>query len=153
MTQTRPKQDFGFVTIVTLVVVVVMWLLLTPILPAVSLATMRRFHLGSQSFVGWAAQFPIPSMYNFPNTYEVRDLPPDLFVPIDQEQKRIYLNHFPCRVVTFADGRYHHLRNGQDRWFTFTTNYRGQYLESRWFLKRVGEKFVLRRLSVQDSPR
>ena len=152
MTNPSQRTDVGFIAIMILVAAVVVWLLLTPLMPEVSLATMRRFHLGSGSFVRWAVQFPIPAMYNFANTYEVQELPPDLVDPIVLETKALYLNHFTARVVTFADGRYYHLHDGKDRWFTLTTDYRGRHVQSRWHLKRTGPKFILRRLAVQESP-
>tara|TARA_R110002049_G_scaffold2750_9_gene22373 strand:- start:43752 stop:44213 length:462 start_codon:yes stop_codon:yes gene_type:complete len=153
MVSPTQKTDLGFIAIMILVGVVVVWLLLTPLVPSVSLATMRRFHLGSESFTKWAMQFPIPAMYNFANQYEMRSLPPDLVDSILDPDKDGYLNHFSARVVTFADGRYHNLREGKDRWFVLRSDYRGRSLESHWHLKRVGEKHVVHRLDAQESVR
>ena len=145
------RTDFGFIAIMVLVGAVVVWLLLTPLVPEVSMATMRRFHLGSGSFTRWAAQFPIPAMYNFANQYEMRSVPPDLVDIILEPDEQGHLNHFPARMVTFADARYHFLRQGKDRWFMFRSDYRGRHLESRWHLKRVGNRFELHRLDAQES--
>jgi len=150
----QAKYDSGFITIVVLVVLVTIWLLLTPVLPSCSLATMRRFHLGSGSFARWALQFPIPAMYNFANQYQLRSLPPDLVELLADEKARAgYLNHFPARVVTFADGRYQHLRDGNDRWVTLRSDYRGHFLESHWRLHHEADQFVLQRLATEESLR
>ncbi|KAA5544488.1 hypothetical protein FYK55_09160 [Roseiconus nitratireducens] len=115
------------------------WLLLTPWVPAVAQATMKRFHLRSRSFAAWALQAPIPAMYNFANQYEVRELPEDLIVSfLEPESNRRYINHFPLRVLTFADGRYRHLRPGKDRWVTVWTRYRGQQIKTVIHAKPVG---------------
>ncbi len=132
--------DFGFLLIVALVAAVVLWLLLTPFLPSVASSTLRRFHLRGDSFVWWSIQQPIPSMYNFANTYEIRDLPPGLIDPIfDDEIERHYINHFPARVLTWASRRYRNLHDRKDRWVTIETSYRGLTLTSRFHAKPDGE--------------
>lgn len=130
------RPDLGFFGILGFVAVVAGWLVLTPLVPGVAATTMRRFHLCGGSFLHWAVQFPIPTMYNFANRYRVQDYPPDLADPLladplVAESDYRYLNHFPTRIFTFADNRYYFLRDGQDRWLTIDTTYRGQTLESK----------------------
>ena len=148
----KPQRiDFGFYAILMLVAAVVVWLLLTPFVPSVALATMRRFHLSTDSFPPWAAQFPIPAMYNFANQFEIRDVPPDLVSTILEPKRSGYLNHFSARVVTFADGRYYNLREVNDCWVTLRSDYRSQTLQTRWHLKRDDDIFELDRISSEDS--
>ncbi len=142
------RPDWGFAMIVALIAVVTIWLLLTPLVSSVALASMHRFHLRSRSFAVWAVQFPIPTMYNFANRYEVREVPWGLIDPIADQSKWRYLNHFPARVVTFVDTRYRYLHAGTDRWFAIDTSYRGQRIETRMHAEPLtnGTGFALRRL-------
>ena len=73
------SRDVGFLVICLLVCLHVIWLLLMPWVPGIAKATMNRFHLSSSSFAVWAIQFPIPTMYNFANQYEVREFPKRTF--------------------------------------------------------------------------
>ncbi len=83
------------------------WLLALPFCPPVQRATIDRFHLVTPSFGWWAAQQAIPSMYNLENRYWIAPVPPadgklQLTPAVDPTG---YLNHYPVRVVTFADSR------------------------------------------------
>ena len=151
----QPKtRDCGFVAIVAMVVVVAVWLLLTPFVPAIASATLHRFHLRSASFTWWAIQQPIPAMYNFANRFEVREFPPGLVDPIIDTAEKRYINHFPTRVLTFANTRYMHLNKGEDRWVTVDSTYRGQTLETRFHAKPLkGGGFELVRLPPRGESR
>ena len=133
--------------IVTLVVTIAIWLLLMPVVPAIASATLHRFHLRTHSFAVWAMQFPIPAMYNFANRYEVQADQASLETHSGTPFQGRMVNHFPTRIFTFADGRYLHLRHGEDRWLTIESSYRGQTLRTRFYAKPVDEHgFELRRL-------
>ena len=73
------------------------WVLLTPVVPAVSRAGMLRFNLMTESFGAWFLQQPIPSMYNFSNEA--------CFGPAFLEPRLTYLqmNHYPTRLFTFTE--------------------------------------------------
>jgi len=149
----RPR-DYGFIVIVALVVVMTTWLLLMPLVPAIASATLRRFHLRTGSFLTWAIQQPIPSMYNFANRYEVREFPPGLVDPIIDTAEKRYINHFPSRVLTFANTRYVHLAAGEDRWVTIESSYRGQAIETRFHAKaKAAGGFELVRLAPLEASR
>lgn len=62
--------------------------------------------------------------------------------------KQRMLNHFPVRILTFADGRFYHLRHHKDRWLTVESSYRGQTLRSYFHAEPVEDHggFVLERL-------
>ncbi|TWU57355.1 hypothetical protein [Rubripirellula reticaptiva] len=159
MTQEMPRRDFGFIAIVALVAVTAAWILLMPWVPAIASATLHRFHLRSSSFVVWAAQFPIPSMYNFANRFEMTDVPPGLIDPIlldpmDGETDKRYVNHFPFRWLTFSNARHRYLRGGRDCWLTIDSSYRGQTLQTRVHAKpdaNVPGGFVVIRLPEESS--
>jgi len=144
----NPKRDPFFLAIISFVIAIVIWLILTPIVPAVASVSMHRFHLRSRSFATWAIQFPIPTMYNFANRYEVREIPQGLIDPIADETEKRYVNHFPARVLTFFNTRYRYLHDGKDRWVTIDTTYRGQTVETRMHAspKENGKGFDLIRL-------
>jgi hypothetical protein len=142
----RPQRDYGYIGITTLVAVVVVWLLATPIVPAVRSATFRRFHLTTGSFAGWAIQQPVPSMYNFSNRYGMYKKPPQPGV----EPLR-YVNHFPVRPLTFADLRFVWLQAGKDRWMTAKSSYRGCTLTTKYHVARTGNGFTVKRLSSVET--
>jgi len=146
------QRDFGFIAIATMAVLIAIWLLLMPWVPSIARQTLNRFHLSTSSFANWAIQFPIPSMYNCANQYKVQAIPPGLADPVIDDGWR-YLNHFPSRIFTFADGRYHHLSDHENRWFTLKSAYRGQTLESTIHLEPTGQRgrFRLIRLRSQES--
>ncbi len=157
MNAAQQRRDYGFIAIVILVAITTVWLLLMPWVTAIASATLNRFHLRSSSFVTWAIQFPIPSMYNFANRFRVTDVPPGLIDPIlenplaDDLANR-YINHFPSRVFTFADLRHLYLKDGRDRWLTIQSSYRGQQVETRMHAKPDGEGgFVLLRIPDQSQ--
>jgi hypothetical protein len=148
------KNDFGFAAILLGVFAIVVWLLLMPVLPAIANTTMHRFHLCSSNFAVFAAQFPIPAMYNFANQTKVSDVPPGFIDPffagLDTEDSFRYINHFPARDATFSIGRYKNLRDGKDHWFTLRSNYRGQELETEFRLKAVAKwQYELQRMSAR----
>ncbi|QEF96660.1 hypothetical protein Mal15_06880 [Stieleria maiorica] len=148
------RRDPLFVLILLGVGVVSVWLLLMPFSPAIARATMKRFHLSTDSFAWWAVQAPVPAMYNFGNRYEIRDLPEGLITPVIDASRPRYINHFPTRVLTFANGRYSLLHPGQDRWVTLWSSYRGQTLITKIHAKPIGEgRFKwIRESSTFSSP-
>jgi hypothetical protein len=140
---------------VVLISVVVVWLLLMPLVPTIARQTMLRFHLRSHSFAQWAIQFPIPSMYNFANQYEVRATPPGLIDPLADDTQPRYINHFPPRLVTFFDTRERLLRDGTDRWLTLQSSYRGQRIRTLLHAepKQGNAGFELHRLKCPEPHR
>ena len=125
-----PRLDYGFLAIAAFAAIVVIWLLLTPLVPSVASAGLHRFHLRSHAFWWWAMQQPVPPMYAFANRYEVRDTPPAAPSNAKVAPQMRYLNHFPARVLTFASTRYHYLQDRRDHWAIIESTYRGQRLET-----------------------
>jgi len=132
------RRDPLFVAILLAVCGASIWLLLLPFFSTVARISLKRFHLATESFPLWCVQAPIPSMYNFGNQYEIRDLPEDLITPVLDSRRPRYINHYPSRIVTFANGRYALLQPGQDRWLTYWSSYRGQKLETKVHIKPLG---------------
>ncbi|MGB7342631.1 MAG: hypothetical protein WBD20_00310 [Pirellulaceae bacterium] len=155
----RPR-DLSYRVVCGLIIGVVVWLLLMPFVPSVAMSTMRRFHLASDSFVIWSIQQPVPSMYNFANQFHARGTPPGFPEPIlsleadEAADDWRYINHYPTRKMTFADGRYDLLRFSKDQWLEFKTTYRGQELNSLIHAKPVGrgEYEVVREEITEASP-
>jgi hypothetical protein len=149
-----PARDVGFLAMQGLLLATAVWLLCTPISPAVASVTLRRFHLGSRSFGSWAIQFPIPAMYNFANRYEVRETAAKRDDANAGLLVRRYANHFPTRLITFADSRHLYLSSHRDRWFTIRSCYQGQCLTSRFHARpKRGGGFQILRLAPQQSAR
>lgn len=140
-----PKTDWGYRIIIAGVVGVVVWLLAMPWAGWVTETTMRRFHLQSGSFPRWAAQFPIPGMYNFANRYRIRATGPIRDAdngesPLGQRAEPPvwrHANHFPARVFTFGDGRYKRLRDGRTIRVDLESRYRGRSFASEFELRPI----------------
>jgi len=121
-----PRFDLGFIFILLLIVSVTGWLLAMPFSRFVQRTTLERFHFQTPSFVGWAAQQPIPAMYNFYNHYEIRPSP-------WQGQSSVgTVNHFPLRILTFGDNRAIFLAKPEPRILDAWSSYRGEELQTRW---------------------
>lgn len=148
----RAKPDWGYRILLAIAAIVAGWLLLMPICPPVIRSTMQRFHLRTPSFAWWAIQTPIPAMYNFKNTTEVRDLPPEgelaglidplWLSPLDEDAAKPgilttrTINHYPAREFTFANGRVRYLQDESPRWLVIESHYRGQSMHSTYELTR-----------------
>lgn len=146
--------DYGMMLIVAMLAAVSVWLLLMPLVPQIASSTLHRFHLRSRSFLWWSVQQPIPSMYNFANRFEVREYPPGLIDPIIDSTEKRFINHFPTRILTFANTRYLYLSKGEDRWVTIESSYRGQTLKTRFHAKAIeGGGFELIRLPPSEASR
>ena len=125
------------------------WLLAMPWVPAIARCTMNRFHLQTGTFVGWAIQQPIPPMYSFANTTEVRSRSPSEAadrsdeLPTSSGDSAVlasrFINHFPTREFTFANARIRYLRDRSSRWFVLRSAYRGQTVASLYRLDPVAE--------------
>ncbi|MGK0309275.1 MAG: hypothetical protein ACJAYS_000090 [Lentimonas sp.] len=107
----------------SLLVITYLWVLLTPFVPAISIAGMKRFNLLTENFVAWALQQPVPSMYNFANE--------GVLIPESLEEQAVLIptNHFPTRHYTFE------LRSGFGPWLpqVLITNsiYQGRIVSAR----------------------
>ena len=136
----KPDRDVGFCIVVAMVVAAAVWLLLIPISSRVAMANMQRFHLANDSFAVWAMHFPLPSMYNFANTFEVDDVPAGITNDLSLEPgPQRYINHFPLRLLTFADARHSYLRSGSHKWVTVTSRYQGQAITTIIHANRVDD--------------
>jgi len=122
--------DFGFIGILTLVIVVSAWLISMPFCDFVQRSTINRFHFQTRSFGVWVIQQPIPAMYNLYNRFEVRPSP---WKPgQDAVWDNGTVNHFPLRLFTFGDNRAIFLRPEEPRQIDIWSSYRGQGLHTRW---------------------
>lgn len=135
----RRSHDTFALALVALVVTVSGWILAMPMCRPIQTATLERFHLRTPSYWGWAAQQPIPSMYNFENRYWwFAGLAPEadrgtsrLFADDHSIETRV-VNHFPGRLLTFGDGRYRLLGKGDEGHLVIRSRYRGQELATVW---------------------
>ncbi len=165
MSTSSPRKSIFLSLIYVVIAMIAMWILLMPWVPAIAAVSMRRFHLTSSSFVWWAIQQPIPSMYNFCNTFEIRQWPPGvtnslvsdpLFFDLSSDKTidfgkihADHINHFPSRVLTFSDHRIHCCSSNQNRWLVTVSTYRGQRIETLTQAKPVGGgRFLLTRTEL-----
>lgn len=142
------------------------WCLALPVSESVQNAYLKRFHLRSDSFVGWAGQQLTPAMYNLENKYlfspqalnesERKHIENDFYRQLknrsvsshedeasqnstDTGQVRLdMLNHFPTRTMTFVTSR-NFLKQQREGYFYFRSRYRGSSLDSIYHIEPVTE--------------
>lgn len=156
----EPSPSWGLIGIYTLVVACVLWIVMTPWVESIAQASLRRFSLTSRSFGVWAIQQPIPAMYNFANTYEVRQWPADVsqafaLDPLfgdsgDAGKLRSgYINHFPPRIYTFGWDRAETCYQNQRRWVVTVSSYQDQRVEVMTELKpQAAGRFIVTRQEI-----
>jgi hypothetical protein len=85
-------------------------------------------------------------MYNLSNHFE--------FARIDDSGQREIIdagaaNHFPVRVITFADHRYQNLRDGKPGVLTIHSSYRDQQCETAYQITPDGRGgFVMSQMEI-----
>jgi len=129
MRHSAGRTDHGYMALVSLLMVVMLWLVALPFSPFIQQAALNRFHLQSPSFVHWAALAPVPAMYSFHNRYRT-EAPPDALASF--EPMTGTLNHFPVRLYTFGESRGFMLRDPARHILTVESRYRGRRLTTRW---------------------
>lgn len=119
--QSWKSKDIPSLALFAIIAIAGLWIAALPLSTAVQETYLRRFHLASANFPGWAIQQAIPSMYNFENKVWVCPEPLMQF-EVDQlknEEAGIsessagqtngiqstMVNHFPTRIATFAETR------------------------------------------------
>lgn len=134
----RSHDAFGL-SMAVLVVGVSGWILAMPVYRPIQSATLERFHLCTPNYLAWAAQQPIPSMYNFENRYwlfagSAPEGGSGMANPIadDQWVESRVVNHFPGRLLTFGDSRYRLLGGGESCHLVLRSRYRGNQLATIW---------------------
>lgn len=133
------SHDAFALSIAALVIGVSGWILAMPVYRPIQSATLERFHLCTPSYLAWAVQQPIPSMYNFENRYwlfagSAPDHYPGMASLVADRQwlESRVVNHFPGRLLTFGDGRYRLLGGGENRHLVLRSRYRGNELATVW---------------------
>lgn len=124
-------KDVGSGLLLGVIGIVAAWLVGMLVTTSVSRMTLDRFHLQTESFLGWSIQQVIPAMYNLENRFEFQ---PDRAVDSTAMEfaKTKQLNHFPLRIVTFFDSRYGLFHDGNGARLLVTSRYRGQQLITDW---------------------
>jgi len=122
--------DFGFYAILGLIIVTALWLLAMPWNRDIQRSTLNRFQFQTRSYWAWAAQQPIPSMYNFHNRFEVRRT--QSVTDRDAVWERGTINHFPLRMITFGDNRGYFLKGEDGCVIDAWSSYRGEQLHTHW---------------------
>ena len=95
---------------------------------------MQRFHLQTNSFLGWSCQFDT-SIYNFANQYKVEHYPQGLHYHGLMKMKNVLSTTSRRGLFTFADARDYYLSQKQNRWISLETSYREEKLVSKYHLK------------------
>ncbi len=126
-----PRGAMGSKIFGALIAVTYLWVLLTPFVPAVSLAGMRRFNLLTETFPAWAAQQVVPSMYNFANT--------GILIPESLEEHAVPVatNHFPTRHYTFNLRSTYNLALPQV--LVTSSTYQGRMVNARHVIRKAPE--------------
>lgn len=128
-----PARDWSTITLAGLVLIVGGWTAALPFSRGIQNATFQRFHLSTPSFACWVLQQTTPAMYNFENRYwlipseQVADQSSNSAEAIETN----LVNHFPLRLLTFADHRYRILHDDQPHTLVIRSAYRGNSLMTR----------------------
>lgn len=149
----RATHDRLLLVLIALVLIVGGWLTLLPVNRFVQRATLARFHMQTPQFWLWAAQQPIPSMYNCENKAQVvADLPKsESLQPIFADAAR--LNHFPYRLFTFGDGRFDYLKDARPKWLCVQSHYQRESLSTVWQATPLpGGGHLIREVSTTFDP-
>ena len=160
--QSWKSKDIPSLILFAIIAITGLWIAALPLSAAVQETYLRRFHLASANFPGWAIQQTIPSMYNFENKVWVSPEPLMQF-EIDQlenEESRIVdspsgemayiessmVNHFPTRIATFADKRTDLIRN-PNGYLYLRSRYRGKEIKTTYKVEPGTEaEFNLKRV-------
>ena len=110
-------------------------------------ASLKRFHLGTENYSTWAVHQFVPSMYNFENKVAFSNLSHDLVV-VDKHDHTFVtdtVNHFPARRITFGNLRKKQFGEIDQGTFRMVSSYGGQRLISTWKIEtRDGVLWVTR---------
>jgi len=131
------------------------WLLALPVSKVIQQATIDRFHLTTGSFAAWAAQQPIPPMYNLENRYwySLRPLMhSELTTPPPEGVQSAMLNHFPARMITCASGRLLMLENQRECWFYLKSKYQQTERITAYRLVTQPDSNSLRMELIEEKP-
>ncbi len=114
-------------------------------------ASLKRFHLGTDSYNVWAAHQLVPSMYNFDNKVSFSNFSYDLAVvdPYDHTFVTETINHFPARRITFGNHRRKQFGEIERGTFRMSSSYRGQQLISTWKIEKQDGVLWVKRLDQQ----
>lgn len=158
------KRDAASLTFVAAILLSSFWCLALPLSKSVQTAYLKRFHLRSESYVGWAGQQLTPAMYNLENQYlfssqplpesERRTIEHAFYRQLKNRKTRTteqatasaethpirldMLNHFPTRTMTFVTSR-HFLKQQREGYFYFRSRYRDSALESVFHVEPVSD--------------
>jgi len=168
------SKDIPSLMLLTLIILAALWISVLPLSTTVQETFLRRFHLASASFPSWAIQQTIPSMYNFENKvwisteplmqHEIeqldndasRDIPKDIKQGTNPSLGRslgqkgsiesVMVNHFPTRLVTFADQRSQFKQN-PNGYLYLRSRYRGKEIKSTYKIEPgTDSEFKLKRV-------
>lgn len=98
-------------------------------------ASLKRFHLATESFPQWAVHQMVPAMYNFENRIQFSNVIQSQG-EFDTQHPSYFtdaLNHFPARFITFGDQR-RVFADGRNGMFEMKSTYGDTTLVSRWEL-------------------
>ena len=160
--QSWKSKDIASLILFAIIVVAALWISALPLSAAVQETFLRRFHLASANFPGWAIQQTIPSMYTFENKVWTSPEPLMQFEvdQLDNEESRNPIgstgqergiesntvNHFPTRLATFADMR-HQLKQNPNGYFYLRSRYRGKEIKTTYKIEPgTDSEFKLKRV-------
>lgn len=162
LNQSWKTKDVPSLLLFAAIAAVGLWIAALPLSTTVQEKYLRRFHLASADFPGWAIQQTIPSMYNFENKawfspeplmqYEIDELDNEesrITNPSDGETDNVtssMVNHFPTRLATWADKRMLLLRH-PNSYLYLRSRYRGKEIKSTFKLEPgTDSEFKLKRV-------
>ena len=128
------QKDLLAVCIVAWIIVVIGWSVSMVFSTVMRDMALKRFHLESESFLCWAINQSVPSMYNHENRIQftnqlIADGP---FDPDDESYVKATLNHFPARYITFGDQVPRSFSKTRHGTFEMESRFADTTLTTRW---------------------
>lgn len=151
----RTTKDYAASLMFVGITIVAGWLIALPLVGTVQRATIDRFHLTSPSFAIWAAQQPIPPMYNLENRYWYSTRPlseVDLIRPAANDVRAETVNHFPARMITCASGRLLVNNPHDSSWLYLWSKYQGSEKLTAYRLEPIENSNAIRMHRMEPFP-
>lgn len=119
-------------------------------IPAWGRRGMQQFHLTVDSYPEWFLLQPLPAMYNYGNEIWIGDRPrrsvPGHPTAAKFREYHTWANHYPLRMVTFNWTRDYIVRDKGYKYVTLRSHYRGQHIETAYFLNVVDGEIYMERI-------
>ena len=126
------QRDYSSAFLFAAIALIASWLCCLPFFGSVQRTALNRFHLQTKPFLVWSVQQTVPSIYNFKNEFDFETDAENPSAKLQAFAAAKTVNHFPMRVVTFADCRFVFFHEGEGGNLTVRSRFQDQELVTYW---------------------